>query len=133
MGNVKILIKKKVQKTSKTGKQFWSIIGGDGTYYNAWPSSWSDALAEGDQIMVSVTSKEVNGMTFHSINKPNTDEILMEMMSQLLREFDSLKKDLLDQVSPMAKAVNATKQHFPGAKVVQSTQPETVLDDDIPF
>ena len=80
MGNVKILIKKKVQKTSKTGKQFWSIIGGDGTYYNAWPSAWSDALAEGDQIMVSVTSKEVNGMTFHSINKPNTDEILMEMM-----------------------------------------------------
>lgn len=133
MANLKILIKKKIQKTAKTGKNYWSIIGGDGTYYSAWPNAWSDALAEGDQIMAAVESKDVNGMTFHSISKPNHEEILLDMMTQLLREMDGLKKDLLGQVSPLAKAVNATKQQFPGAKVVQSTQPETVLDDDIPF
>lgn len=133
MNNVKILIKKKFQKTSKTGKQFWSIIGGDGTYYSAWPNAWSDALAEGDQVMAAITSKEVNGMTFHTMNKPDHNEILLEMMSRMLREFDSLKKELLGQVSPLAKAVNATKEQFPGAKVIQSTQPEAMLDDDIPF
>jgi len=133
MANLKILIKKKIQKTAKTGKNYWSIIGGDGTYYSAWPSAWSDALAEGDQVVATVASKDVNGMTFHSISKPNHEEILLDMMTQLLREMDDLKKGLLGHVSPMAKAVNAVKEQIPGSKVVQSTQPEAALDDEFPF